>query len=143
MNNSIYIAQNNKDTLNINSIRAFDTGAISSAINTPVSNDTGYDESEFSNNSTFFLSFIFIIFVIFLVLAFIFKKKNNSAEKKYNVGSRKERREYVREVASDEVSEQREKTSLYRYNSNRKTSLSTPTSINKCIRAFLENTQEN
>ena len=140
MNNSIYIAQNNKDTLNIPS---FDTGAISAAINTPVPSDTGFDESGLSDNSTFFLSFIFILFVVFLILAFVFRKKSNDTEIKYNTNSRRERREYVREVAQEQVVEQSEKTSLYRHSSNKKTSLSTPTSINKCIRAFLENTKEN
>lgn len=142
MKDSIYIAQNNKDTLNLN-IQSFDTGAISTAINTPVQNDVVFDENDISNNSTFFLSIIFVIFVVFLILAFVFRKKNNVVEPKYNASSRRERREYVREVSSDEVTEQREKTSLYRHSSNKKTSLSTPTSINKCIRAFLENTKEN
>ena len=142
MNKSIYIAQNNKDTFDFN-IPAFDTGAISAAINTPVSNEV-VSKDETPENSGVFLGFIFIIFIVCVVLAFCFRKKKPEEEKQYYSSKRKERREYVREVPQEHIVEEpKDKTTLYRHSSNKKTSLSTPTSINKCIRAFLENTKEN
>lgn len=142
MNKAIYIAQNNNDTFNFN-IPAFDTGAISTAINTPVSNEVQVEENV-PNNSFFFLSIILVIFVVCVILAFLYRKKTQEEPKNYYRNAKKYQRVEPKEtVQSYTPEEPREKNSLYRHSSNKKTSLSTPTSINKCIRAFLENTKEN
>lgn len=145
MNNSIYIASNNKDMFNIE-IPRFDSGAVTTGSVAPESNSSYSEFGVVANKSI--ISFGVMIFCIFIFLLFVFIFKNS---KKTQVPQRQiqERRKYntqerVCVEQSEEIYEQRQnETALYRHNSKKRSSLSTPTSINKCIRAFLENTREN
>lgn len=146
MNNSIYIAENNKDMFNID-IPAFDAGDVSNYVETPASMPEP-QPSEFDfvmNKSLTSFGAMAICIVVFILFALMLKKKK-PVEEVYTppVEIKNDTKNYEREVR-EEVSpeENNNEATLYRYSSKKRSSLSTPTSINRCIRAFLENTKEN
>ena len=89
MNNSIYIASNNKDTFNIE-IPRFDSGAVTTSSVAPESNPSSSEFGVVANKSI--ISFGVMIFCIFIFLLFVFifknSKKNTSSTK---TGTRKKK----------------------------------------------------
>lgn len=146
MSNSIYISANSKDMFNIE-IPTFDSGAIATSYVAP---ETSVSQSEFdvvANKSLISFGVMLVCILIFLVIAFLFKNKKQSVveskhipeKRRYNYNSEKVHTERVEQ----EYEQPENENMLYRHGSKKRSSLSTPNSINKCIRAFLENTKEN
>ena len=137
-------ADNSKDIFNID-IPAFDSGAMATRTVVPDENVYRSEYDAVANKSFISFGVMLLCILIFLFFVFIFKKRQSSQN--VSVPS-PERRKYSYENQNAEqienryVAEEKEQPS-YRYNSKKRSSLSTPTSINKCIKSFLENTKEN
>lgn len=130
MNESITINENNKDMFNIN-IPSFDTGG--AVPPPPVSSAVQTSEFEsFTEKSLVSFSTMAICIVIFLIIVFIIKKRNSSA---INT-----EREYKQEQNIENDNDYIHQPIIQ---NKRKSYLSTPSSIHKCIKSFLENTKEN
>lgn len=147
MSNSIYIAENSKDMFNID-IPAFDAGDVTTTVESPAPMPEP-QPSEFDfvlNKSLTSFGVTAICIVVFILFALMLKKKN-PVEESYvpHVSRTVEPKKQPIEV-KEEIQQEEDRTAehaLYRYSSKKRSSLSTPTSINRCIRAFLENTKEN
>ena len=141
MNNTIYIANDN-DNFSID-IPSFDVGATSTGY---VESQHQYDSEVSSNKTLTSFSVMAICIVVFVIFVLLLRKRNVQQEEYEPIVSGKiERREKVENKSQEQNNdvEERSETALYRHNSKRRSSLSTPSSINKCIKAFLENTKEN
>lgn len=145
MSSSIYIAENNKDMFNID-IPAFDAGDVSTSVETPASvPETQPTELNlFLDKSLTSFGVMVICIVVFILFAMMLKKKK-PIEDVYvpPVRNTVEHKRQINEVQEEQVVEDRNDMTLYHHSSKKRSSLSTPTSINRCIKAFLENTKEN
>lgn len=145
MNNSIYISANSKDMFNIE-IPKFDSGAVTTSSVAPESNSLSSEFGVVANKSVISFGVMIFCILFFLLLVFIFKnsKKTQISQRQIPERRKYNTQERISVEQREEIYEQqRNETALYRHSSKRRSSLSTPTSINKCIRAFLENTREN
>ncbi len=120
MYNIIYIADNDIDIMDI-PISEYDTTSEIPA--EPVNKDTGSEVSFLAGK--LFVSFgtLLICIAVFIVFAFLLKKKIAPTESEIVY-------EETGPMESEEVLERKSPTTL-----------NTPSSINKCIRTFLENTR--
>ncbi|HIS88289.1 TPA: hypothetical protein IAA87_02520 [Candidatus Avigastranaerophilus faecigallinarum] len=130
MNESIQINENNKDMFNIN-IPSFDAGT--EIPSPPVSQPSEIET--FTSKSITSFGTMAICIVLFLVIAFIFKRKKEfSSNLDYNIENENQNtieNSQDNNIVSNIASK------------NRNSYLNTPSSIQKCIKSFLENTKEN
>lgn len=142
MNN--IVANSSKDIFNIE-IPSFDSGAITTQAVAPEKNVSNSEFAVIANKSFLSFGIMLLCILIFLIFVFLYKKKqtpqisNIQTLERKKTSFEKEKIEQVR----DRYDFQQNESSSQRYNSKKRSSLSTPTSINKCIKAFLENTREN
>lgn len=146
MSNPIYIAENSKDMFNID-IPAFDAGDVTTTVAPPAPMPKP-QPSEFDfvlNKSLTSFGVTAICIVVFILFALMLRKKTPAQETYTPHVSRvvEPKKEVVEVQEEVQHEEERNEPTLYRYSSKKRSSLSTPTSINRCIRAFLENTKEN
>ena len=144
MNDPIYIEPNSDEIIDID-VPTFDTGAVESGTLVPVSNVNTNEMNVVANKAFVSFGTMLLCIVIFLVFAYFFKKKNFS-ELFYHFQTKLQ--EYIPSKGTSEEIESTEqkqsvKTSQYSPRPKKRSTLNTPTSISKCIRAFLENTKEN
>ena len=144
MSNSIYIASNNKDMFSIQ-IPTFDSGAISTGTVAPEKNVSSSEMGFVASKSLISFGVMFICILIFIIFALLFKNAKKVEPRQRQMPERK--RYYSEKVRQEQIEtdyeEPKSENNLYRNSSKKRSSLSTPNSINKCIRAFLENTKEN
>ena len=130
MEESIQINENNKDMFNIN-IPSFDAGT--EIPSPPVSQPSEIET--FTSKSITSFGTMAICIVLFLVIAFIFKRKKEfSSNLDYNIENENQNtieNSQDNNIVSNIASK------------NRNSYLNTPSSIQKCIKSFLENTKEN
>ena len=130
MEESIQINENNKDMFNLN-IPSFDTGV---EIPSPPVSEPSEIET-FASKSLISFGTMAICIVLFLVIAFIFKRKKEfSSNLDYNIENENQNtieNSQDNNIVSNIASK------------NRNSYLNTPSSIQKCIKSFLENTKEN
>ena len=146
MNNSTYISANSENMFDI-AIPTFDSGAISTGSVAPEKNVSTSEFSVVANKSLISFGVMLVCIIVFLIFVLIFKNKKQevveykqSPERK---GYQEEKNRNEQVIEEYEQYEQYQEHSVYRHSSKKRSSLSTPTSINKCIKAFLENTREN
>ena len=137
-------ANSSKDIFNIE-IPTFDTGAISTGTVAPEKNVSSSELGFVANKSLISFGIMFICILVFVILALLFKNAKKVEPRQRQVPERK--RYYSEKVRQERVEnvyeEPKNENHLYRNSSKKRSSLSTPTSVNKCIRLFLENTSEN
>ena len=130
MNESIQINENNKDMFNIN-IPSFDAGTEIPSPPVPQPSEI----ETFTSKSITSFGTMAICIVLFLVIAFIFKRKKEfSSNLDYNIENENQNtieNSQDNNIVSNIASK------------NRNSYLNTPSSIQKCIKSFLENTKEN
>ena len=130
MEESIQINENNKDMFNIN-IPSFDAGMEVPA--PPVSQPTEIES--FASKSLISFGTMAICIIIFLILIFIFKRKKELTNTiTYNIEN-----ENNDTINNNEETPEKNFVAQKKINSY----LNTPSSIQKCIKSFLENTKEN
>ena len=143
MNNSIYISANSKDMFNIE-IPTFDSGAIATSSVAPEKFVTHSEFDVVANKSLISFGVMLVSIVVFLIIVLIFKnKKQPVVEPKQFNERRRYHSEKVHNGRVEQEQEELKENTIYRHSSKKRSSLSTPTSINKCIKSFLENTKEN
>ncbi len=130
MEESIQINENNKDMFNLN-IPAFDAGTV--VPSPPVSQPSELET--FASKSITSFGTMAICIILFLVVVFILRrKKEASSTLDYN----------LKNVNQNTIENSDVNNTANNISSNNKNSyLNTPSSIQKCIKSFLENTKEN
>ncbi len=130
MEESIQINENNKDMFNIN-IPSFDAGM---EVPSPPTSKPSEIESFTSKSLTSFGTMAICI-IIFLILIFIFKRKKEFINTiNYNTENDNNNTINDNKENSEKNFVPQKKINSY---------LNTPSSIQKCIKSFLENTKEN
>ena len=143
MNNSTYISANSENMFDI-AIPTFDSGAISTSSVAPEKNVSSSEFSVVANKSLISFGVMLVCIIVFLIFVLLFKnKKQEVVEYKQPPERKRYQEEKNRNEQVIEEYEQYQEHSVYRHSAKKRSSLSTPTSINKCIKAFLENTREN
>lgn len=131
MNNHIYIADNITDDMFNTIVPSFDTEV---ELPPPPVSSAHSEMDTFANKSFTSFGVMGICIVIILLLAFIIKKRKNTAETIVASDvNNKDEIEQEQEIEMQPIQTKRRRTSKLR----------TPTTLAKCIKSFLENTKEN